>query len=107
MSHGVSISLRAEQDITHQYRWYLENGDAGVAEQYLLAVHKTIHHLVDWPASGVRRRFKAPELANIRSILVRKPFDCHLLFYMETGEIRVERVLHGARDIPKRLLDEP
>jgi len=30
MSLEVSIALRAEQDITLQYRWYLENADPDV-----------------------------------------------------------------------------
>jgi hypothetical protein len=42
MSLEVSIALRAEQDMTLQYRWYLENADLDVAERYLLAVHETI-----------------------------------------------------------------
>jgi hypothetical protein len=42
MSLEVSIALRAEQDMTLQYRWYLENADSDVAERYLLAVHETI-----------------------------------------------------------------
>jgi len=44
MSLEVSIALRAEQDMTLQYRWYLENADSDVAERYLLAVHETNHH---------------------------------------------------------------
>ncbi len=39
--------------------------------------------LSERPGLGIRRRFAAPELARIRSIQVRKPFDRHLLFYWE------------------------
>lgn len=35
MSVEVSIALRAEQDMTLQYRWYLDNADLDVAENYL------------------------------------------------------------------------
>jgi hypothetical protein len=35
MSLAVFISLRAEQDMTLQYRWYLENADREVAERFL------------------------------------------------------------------------
>lgn len=31
MSLGISISSRAEQDMTLQYRWYLENADEQTA----------------------------------------------------------------------------
>ena len=107
MSLDVAIALRAEQDITLQYRWYLENADLDVAERYLLAVHDTIQRIAEWPALGCRRHFQAPELANIRSIQVQKPFEVHLLFYQESRTLCIERVIHGARDLPNRLLNEP
>jgi toxin ParE1/3/4 len=107
MSLEVSIAHRAEQDMTLQYRWYLENADSDVAERYLLAVHETILGIAEWPGLGRPRNFRAPELANIRSIQVRKPFDCHLLFYMGSDTLRIERIMHGARDLPQRLLEDP
>jgi len=107
MSLDVSIALRAEQDLTLQYRWYLENADFDVAERYLLAVHETILRIAEWPGLGCRRHFQAPELSNIRSFQVKKPFDRHLLFYMEGHTLRIERVMHGARDLSNRLLEDP
>jgi toxin ParE1/3/4 len=106
MSLEVSISLRAEQDMTLQYRWYLDNADLDIADRYLLAVHETILRIAERPDLGTRRRFQARELAHIRSIQVKKPFDRHLLFYMEGNSLRIERVMHGARDLPKRLLED-
>jgi len=107
MSLEVSIAQRAEQDLLVQYRWYLENADFDVAERYLLAVHETILRVAEWPGVGCRRHFRAPELAHIRSIQVKRPFGCHLLFYMESDTLRIERVMHGARDLPNRLLEDP
>jgi plasmid stabilization system protein ParE len=107
MSLEVSIALRAEQDMTLQYRWYLENADLDVAERYLFAVHETILRIAERPDLGCRRRFQAPELRQIRSIQVKKPFDRHLLFYMEGNALRIERIMHGARDLPNRLLEDP
>jgi len=107
MSLEISIALRAEQDMTLQYRWYLENADLDVAERYLAAVHDTILQIAELPELGVRRRFLAPELAHIRSVQVKKPFDRHLLFYMAGNSIRIERVMHGARDLPNRLMEDP
>jgi plasmid stabilization system protein ParE len=103
----VSIALRAEQDMALQYHWYLENADSDVAERYLVAIHHTILLIAERPDLGCRRHFKTPELRRIRSIQVRKPFDRHLLFYMDGNELRIERVMHGARDLPKRLLEDP
>ena len=107
MSLEISIALRAEQDMTLQYRWYLEHADSDVAERYLQAVHETIRGIAEWPTLGRRRHFRAPELANVRSIQVKKPFDCHLLFYIQGDTLRIERVMHGARDLPQRLLEDP
>jgi plasmid stabilization system protein ParE len=107
MSLEVSIALRAEQDMTLQYRWYLKNADLDIAEGYLLAVHETIQRIAEWPGLGRRRRFRAPELVYIRSIQVKKPYDCHLLFYMQCDTLRIERVMHGARDLPNRLTEDP
>ncbi len=107
MSLEVTIALRAEQDMTLQYRWYFETADLDVAERYLLAVNETILRIAEQPDLGVRRRFLAPELTHIRSIQVKKPFDRHLLFYMAGNSIRIERVMHGARDLPNRLLEDP
>ena len=107
MSLEISISARAEQDMTLQYRWYLENADEQIAERYLLAVHETIQTVAGKPDLGRPRHFTAPELACIRSIPVRKPFGRHLLFYWDGNILRIERVMHGARDLPRRLLEEP
>lgn len=107
MSLEISISARAEQDMTLQYRWYLENADEDIAERYLLAVHETISMIASRPDLGAPRHFAAPELVHIRSIQVRKPFQRHLLFYWDGDMLRVERLMHGARDLPRRLLEEP
>ena len=44
MSVRVSIAGRAEADLTHQYRWYLDNAGAGVAERFGLPP-STLHRL--------------------------------------------------------------
>lgn len=107
MSNEISIALRAEQDMTLQYRWYRDNADLEIAEHYLLAVHETILMIASYPEMGRQRRFKSIDLINIRSIQVKKPFDCHLVFYMADDQLRIERVIHGARDLPNRLLESP
>jgi toxin ParE1/3/4 len=107
MSLKVTIALRAEQDMTLQYRWYLDHADADIAERYLRAVHETILRIAERPDLGSRRRFTAPALASIRSIQVKRPFDRQLVFYLVGNELRIERVMHGSRDLPNRLLEEP
>ncbi len=49
-----------------------------------------------------------PKLAGIRFFLVRKPFDKHLIFYRVCGDtLDIVRIVHGMRDLPRRLLDPP
>jgi plasmid stabilization system protein ParE len=36
------------------------------------------------------------------------PFQVHLILYRSVeGRLMIERVMHGARDLPRRLLQEP
>jgi toxin ParE1/3/4 len=104
----VSISGRAEADLTHQFRWYLDNASAAVADRFLAAFEATTARLAEHPGLGRRRRFRAAELSGIRSFPVSERFGVHLVFYRCVGEaLEVERVMHGARDLPRRLLEPP
>lgn len=108
MSLAVFISLRAEQDLGLQYQWYLQQACQDIADRYLSAVDATIQELRQRPDIGVRRHFQASELQNIRSMLVRGSFNRHLIFYKaDETTLSIERIMHGARDLPRRLLDVP
>lgn len=108
MSVRVSIAGRAEADLAHQYRWYLDNAGTGIAERFLISFDGTVARLVMNPQLGRPRRFRAPELAGIRSLPVRGSFGVHLVFYrVGERELSIERVMHGARDLPRRLLEAP
>ena len=106
MSLPIFVAQRAEQDIALQYGWYLENADVEVAERYLRAVDETIQRLASQPELGVRRHFRSPELVGIRSSQAARPFDKHLIFYQAVARLSIERVMHGARDLPRRLLED-
>jgi len=108
MSLSVSVSGRAEADLTHQYRWYLDNASSEVAERFLKAFCDTSSKLAQQPGIGWARKFRAPELAGIRSFPIVGRFGVHLIFYRVSGHaLGIERVMHGARDLPHRLLDPP
>ena len=106
MTVGVRIAGRAEADLTHQYRWYLDNAGAEIAERFLATFDVTVAQLAKNPQLGRARRFRAPELAGIRSLPVGGAFGVLLIFYRtEPGALSIERVMHGARDLPRRLMD--
>lgn len=108
MKPKPSISGRAETDLTNQYRWYLDNAGEEVAERFLATFDATVERLAQIPELGRRRRFRDPELAGLRSLAVRGRFRAHLIFYRGSkAGVSIERVMHGARDLPRRLSEAP
>ena len=62
MSLPVSIASRAEADLAHQYRWYLDNAGVEVAERFLAAFDDTVARLTEQPELGKQRRFRHASL---------------------------------------------
>lgn len=106
MNDSLHRADEFNRDFDFQYRWYLEQAGEGVAERYLEAVRETLHLLVAQPGIGQRRKFHHPGLQDIRSFRLISPFEVHLLFYRYSGnELVAERLMHGARDLPRRLME--
>ena len=104
----VFISGRAEEDLITQYHWYVDNASQEVAERFLTSFDSTVKRLTRSPNLGRLRRFRARELAHIRSIALSRPFDLHLIFYeFSKTSLSIERVMHGSRDLPRRLAELP
>lgn len=60
------------------------------------------------PEAGVEYHHPHPELTGLRRIPRDAPFGRFLAFYRVTAdEVRAARLLHGMRDLPRRLLDPP
>ena len=95
-------------DFELQFRWYLAQAGDAVADRYVDAVEKTLQELTAQPGLGRRRAFRHDELQGLYSFRVRPPFDAHLIFYRysNTG-LSAERVMHGRRDLPRRLRQPP
>jgi len=70
------------------------------AVRFLDAVERTVKRLLRFPESAGVFESENPELADVRATLVRG-FKKYLLFYrVRHSSIAIERVLHGARDLP-------
>jgi toxin ParE1/3/4 len=96
------------QDFDIQYRWYLNKGGSELADRYLDAVLATLNALVLQPGLGRVRNFKSATLRGLRSFRVMPPFDSHLIFYRHVEfDVFAERIMHGARDLPRRLAEPP
>lgn len=93
----------ARADIIATYVYiFADNPDA--AERWLDAVDATIDQFITrHPLSGVKRDYGRPKLAGMRMMPV-MDFPNYLIFYrVDPDDIRIVRVLHGARDIPNVL----
>ncbi len=77
------------------------------ADDWYAAVQSAFRFIAQNPALGWRRRFRSPLLRGVRSRSVR-PFNHYLIFYLEhPAHVEILRVLHGARDLPRRLAEHP
>jgi toxin ParE1/3/4 len=95
-------------DMLKQVDWYREKAGSEVAEGYVNAIEATLQTLAKTPGLGRLRFHGWPELSGIRSWRVQRPYHRHLIFYrFDKNTLVPERVLHGARDLPRRLLQSP
>jgi plasmid stabilization system protein ParE len=93
-------------DIECQFEWYVQNAEWEVAEGYSRAVEATCTLLARHPQLGARLRFVHPRLREWRFFVVVRPFQKHVIFYEVTKtDVILRRVMHGHRDLPKRLLE--
>jgi plasmid stabilization system protein ParE len=108
------MSLRVQRsewfigDLEHYAAWYDQEAGLEVAEQYLRMVAATLVQLVKMPGMGRPTFFSAEELRGLRCWPVERPFQKHLIFYRYDGAaLYAERIVHGARDLPRRLTQPP
>ena len=95
-------------DVAAQARWYFRQRDEVLALDYARAVEATLEFLSQHPHLGTLCAYPEPQLAGLRFYLVEKPFNRHLIHYrISSEELVAFRVVPGARDLPRRLLDPP
>lgn len=104
----VRLSSRFERDVEQQTGWYLARAGAAVALKFGDKVDATLRRVGEFPEAGGEWRRPEPELAGLRLIPVDEPFARLLIFYRVTAnEVLAERLMHGMRDLPRRLLEPP
>lgn len=93
-------------DFDVQYRWYSQQAGGDIARLFLDAVDRTLEKLSRLPDLGRQRHFPQPELYDIRSLSVERPFDDYLIFYrFSQNAVEAWRLMHGARDLSNRLVE--
>jgi len=108
----VSLELKRSDyfwtDLCNQVDWYRDRGSPQAAQRFVDAVEATLDQLREMPELGRVRFADWPELAGMYSRRVQRPFQRLLIFYRFDGHrLFAERLIHGRRDLPRRLLEPP
>lgn len=108
MSLRLAQAADFQEDFALRARWYVREAGGEVALRYHAAVDSTLRLLCDQPELGRKRRFRHPKLQGLRSFLVQRPFNRLIIFYRVSGDVlHAVRLIHGARDLPRRLVETP
>src|SRR5688500_2201707 len=95
-------------DFEEQFRRYELRGGSDLSQRFLVAVDETLELLRTHPEIGRLRGFRKAELRGWHSFLVTRPFNRYLIFYrFDESSLEALRLVHGARDLPRRLLEDP
>jgi toxin ParE1/3/4 len=95
-------------DLEQRVDWYRDHAGPEIAERFVSAAQSTLTALCRTPGLGRRRFENRPQLCGVRSFRVERPFHRHLIFYrFDATSLFAERLIHGARDLPRRLIDHP
>ena len=99
----LRLTRVAASDIQEQADWYEQRSDCALARRWENKVTAALIRIEKNPRSGARCGFRAEELQSVRRMPI-AGFPKHLIFYRtEEREIRVLRVIHGARDLESLL----
>lgn len=103
MMPPIVKSPRFLGDLDRIVEWYLEEADEEVAQRFVSAVSLTLKAVQRNPTLGRIRFPELKDLRDVRSRLVEPPFNRYVVFYQaQPDSIRVVRLIHGARDLPRR-----
>ena len=103
MNVQYRIELGAVEDVEGSVDHLLAERSE-VAPRFVEACRESFELIAEHPAIGRAYEPVDDRLAGFRVFPVKSPFDTWLVFYRElAGVVHIERVLHGARDLPAAL----
>jgi plasmid stabilization system protein ParE len=104
---SIDISRQAALEIVAQSVYYEQHTlNDRLSQRWERAVTKTIESLVRAPERGALCLLSSPRLKGMRRIPVAE-FPNHAIYYfvaVKAPEIRIVRVVHGARDLKTLLV---
>ena len=102
-------SLHRSDDFNADVRreWvYLHQFGEALADRFIDRVDQSVRLLARQPGLGHPGRYRHPRLAGLRVWAVAKPFGDWLIFYWDRPRhVHLFRLMHGARDLPRRLVE--
>ena len=108
MSLRVEYSAWFDADLQFCTAWYIEQSGSELADRFLNAVEITLRKLASNPRRGRRAYPDDSHLTSLYGVLVERPFHKYILYYRFTDQVlSVERLIHGARDLERRLREPP
>ncbi|MBI3850156.1 MAG: type II toxin-antitoxin system RelE/ParE family toxin [Verrucomicrobia bacterium] len=108
MSLALERAADFQIDFALRALWYVREAGGEVARHYEEAVDSALRLLCIQPELGRKRRFRHPKLQGLRSFPVQKPFNRLIVSYRVGDEVlQAVRLMHGARDLPRRLAEPP
>ena len=108
MSLAIEKSPYFRADVAKQFEWYFDEAGEALAWRFFKMVDLTLLKLSNRPDVRRIRHFRNPALHELRSFRTEPPFDRLLIFYRHNStEVIAERLIHGARDLPRRLVEPP
>jgi len=94
----ITRRSKAIEDV-ESHAMYIADGSIDAALRFLEKAQQTIQGLALFPESGAPFATSVPDLAGLRTKLV-KDFPNHVVFYVEREDsIEVVRVLRGGQDM--------
>lgn len=103
----VELLPQFRRDVIEQYCWYGEQLDEELAQRFRTAVTETIAFIQNHPDAGPICLIPDKTLAGIHFFRIKPPFEKWLLFYRVVDDhLHVVRLLHGMRDLPRRLKEK-
>lgn len=108
MSLAIQRSSFFIADFEVQFAWYFEKAGAAVAWRFQSALDRSLRQLSSRPDLGRSRHFRSATLGGLRSYRVEPPFKKLLIFYRVEGDyLHLVRLMHGTRDLTRRLTEPP